>query len=65
MSVYFLHFDRYSAKFVTPEVCGTNAMVVYPRLSSELRHMWDVLETDRSYGDITEKVSKNNIQNIH
>lgn len=46
---------RYSAKFVTPEVCGTNAMVVYPRLSAELRHMWDVLETDRSYGDITEK----------
>ncbi|XP_047473233.1 N-acetylglucosamine-1-phosphotransferase subunit gamma-like [Penaeus chinensis] len=46
---------RYLAKFMTPEVCGENAMVVYPRLSSELRHQWDALETDRSYGDITEK----------
>ncbi|XP_042893140.1 N-acetylglucosamine-1-phosphotransferase subunit gamma-like isoform X2 [Penaeus japonicus] len=55
---------RYSAKFETPEVCGANAMVVYPRLSNELRHRWDVLETDKSTGDITEKGYQKELERI-
>lgn len=46
---------RYLAEFETPEVCGENAMVVYPRLDPALQKQWDGALTDKRSGDLTEK----------
>ncbi|XP_042212884.1 N-acetylglucosamine-1-phosphotransferase subunit gamma-like isoform X2 [Homarus americanus] len=46
---------RYLAKFETPDVCGENALVVYPRLPAELRQRWDDAEQDLHTGLLTKK----------
>ncbi|GFS38346.1 n-acetylglucosamine-1-phosphotransferase subunit gamma [Trichonephila inaurata madagascariensis] len=46
---------EYSAQFSTRYVCHKDALLVYPRLNSELQVEWDHLHTDFHYGDITEK----------
>lgn len=45
---------RYLAEFETPEVCGENAMVVYPRLPLDLQEQWNEALTDKHNGDLTE-----------
>ena len=47
----------YEAKFETPLVCGSNSMVVYPRLPIHLQDKWDKVYTDYKAGIFTEKVS--------
>ncbi|XP_069174115.1 N-acetylglucosamine-1-phosphotransferase subunit gamma-like [Procambarus clarkii] len=46
---------RYLAKFETPDVCGVNAMVVYPRLPVDLQARWDEAEQDLHNGVLTNK----------
>ncbi|KAK3864023.1 hypothetical protein Pcinc_030255 [Petrolisthes cinctipes] len=46
---------RYQAVFMSPEVCGVNAMVVYPRLPTNLQVRWDQAVNDHSLGYITQK----------
>ncbi|XP_071521964.1 N-acetylglucosamine-1-phosphotransferase subunit gamma-like [Panulirus ornatus] len=46
---------RYLAKFETPEVCGENAVVVYPRLPANLRQRWDDALLDEHNGFLTKK----------
>ncbi|XP_055950173.1 N-acetylglucosamine-1-phosphotransferase subunit gamma-like isoform X1 [Argiope bruennichi] len=46
---------QYSALFRTRYVCHKDALVVYPRLSSELQKEWNHLLTELHYGDITKK----------
>ncbi|KAK7071622.1 hypothetical protein SK128_025455 [Halocaridina rubra] len=45
----------YVAIFETPEICGENAMVVYPRLPQYLQDQWNEALTDKLSGDLTEK----------
>ncbi|XP_069961070.1 N-acetylglucosamine-1-phosphotransferase subunit gamma-like [Cherax quadricarinatus] len=55
---------RYTAKFETPDVCGKNAMAVYPRLPPELQTRWDDAEYDRHYGLLTKKGYQKELEKI-
>lgn len=48
--------SRYLAKFETPDVCGENAVVVYPRLPLDLQKRWDDAMQDHHDGLLTDKV---------
>ena len=48
---------NYEGIMETPLVCGNNSLIVYPRLSSKLRKQWDVIQTEKHFGIITEKVA--------
>ena len=49
---------HYELKLLTPLVCHPHAMLVYPTLSEELRHEWNVIETRLKNEEITVKVKK-------
>jgi len=54
----------YEAKFETPLVCGSNSMVVYPRLPIHLQNKWDEVYTDYKVGIFTEKGYNNELRKI-
>ena len=41
---------------VTPLVCHPDALLVYPTLSQDLQHHWDLIEGQRANGELTEQV---------
>lgn len=55
---------RYAAVFRTPSVCGSNAMVVYPRLDAELRKRWDEVSTDLYNQELTQLGYDNELERI-
>ncbi|XP_076366345.1 N-acetylglucosamine-1-phosphotransferase subunit gamma-like isoform X2 [Tachypleus tridentatus] len=55
---------EYQATFGTLLVCHRDAMLVYPRLSADLRAEWDKAETELKYNEITEKGYKAQLDRI-
>ncbi|XP_055328298.1 N-acetylglucosamine-1-phosphotransferase subunit gamma-like isoform X2 [Paramacrobiotus metropolitanus] len=49
------HQCAYHAVFKLPQACSPDALLIYPMLSDELQIKWDIFETQRLEGDLTEK----------
>jgi len=46
---------NYQMEFKTPLVCHPHSLLVYPTITKEQRHKWDVIETKLANDEITEK----------